>query len=242
MNLQQQNFYDAMKVMEQQPGWDLLEKNGFLAMKSPARIPLINMVWAEASLENINLAKNFFAKQPFAWILTEHQPATHLLQSGFKGPDHTTEMVIDLANLIAPKIDPAIRVIEVKTKHDLYLWAQTAGHTFELNAHDLIEFFKPLIDIAGDIPYLAFYNDEPAATSLVYCSKETAGIYAMSTLSKFRRKGLGTAAVNACLETAKNNKMKNAVLYASAIGEFLYKIVGFKTVHVLNEYFYNPHQ
>jgi GNAT superfamily N-acetyltransferase len=130
----------------------------------------------------------------------------------------------------------------VKTKHELYQWAQTAGQTFELNTHDLIEFFKPLIDIGRDIPYLAYYNDEPAATSLVYCSNETAGIYAMSTLAKFRRKGLGIAAVNACLEIAKNKQMKNVVLYASAIGEFLYKNVGFKTVHVLNEYFYIPTQ
>lgn len=241
-DLQKQNFYDAMKIMEKIPGWEILEDKNFLALKSPARIPIINMVWAETTVENIKIAKKFFADKQFSWLLTQYQADIHLLQSGFKGPDSTTEMVIDLAAYVAPKLNSAIKVIEVKTKRELYQWAQVASETFELNGLDLIDFFKPLIDICGDIPYLALYNNEPAATSLVYCSKETAGIYAMSTLTKFRRKGLGTAAVNACLETAKNKKMKNAVLYASAIGKFLYENIGFKTVHVLKEYFYVPPQ
>lgn len=241
-DLQKQNFYDAMKIMENIPGWEILEDHNFLAIKSPARIPLINMVWAEATVENIKIAKNFFADKPFSWLLTQEQPDIHLLQSGFKGPDPSPEMLIDLTNYISPNLDPAIKIIEVKTKSELYQWAQVASETFELNTYDLIDFFKPLIDVCKDIPYLALYNDEPAATSLVYCSKETAGIYAMSTLTKFRRKGLGTAAVNACLEIAKNKKMKNAVLYASAIGKFLYENIGFKTVHVLKEYFYVPTQ
>lgn len=237
-NLQQQNFYDAMKIMAAYPGWEILEEDHFLALKSPARIPLVNIVWGEPSLTNIKNAKSFYFPKPFSWVLTREQQDSNLLSSGFKGPDPTPEMIINLDSYHDKQIDPAITVIEVKSKQELFQWAQVAAATFELNVHDVIEFFKPFIDIAGDVPYLAFYNNEPAATSLVFCGGETAGIYAMSTLTKFRRKGLGTAAIQACLDLAQKRHMKNAVLYASAIGKFLYETIGFQTVQELKEYYH----
>ncbi len=239
-NLQKQNFYDAMKIMSSNPSWAILEENNLLALKSPARIPLVNTVWGEPSVANIKKAKEFYLPKPFSWVLTPQQQDILLLNTGFKGPDLTYEMVINLNDYAAQKYDPAITIIEVKTKQQLFQWAQLVGETFELNTHDVIEFFKPFIDVAGDVPFLALYNNEPAATSLVFCSGEIAGIYAMSTRAKFRRRGLGTAAVQACLDLAKSRNMKNAVLYASMIGKFLYEKIGFQTVQELNEYFYKP--
>lgn len=237
-NLQQQHFYDAMKIMAAHPGWEILEDDQILALKAPARIPLINIVWGEPSLKNIHKAKAFYSSKHFSWMLTQQQQDINLLNSGFKGPDPTPEMIINLDNYHPEKYNPAIKVIEVKTKQELYQWAQVAAETFELNAHDLIEFFKPFIDIIGETPYLAFYNNEPAATSLVFCSEETASIYAMSALAKYRRKGLGTAVVQACLDLAQKKHMKYAVLYASSIGKFLYEKIGFQTMQDLNEYYY----
>jgi hypothetical protein len=59
---------------------------------------------------------------------------------------------------------------------------------------------------------LALYDNEPVATSLVYCEQQIEGIYAMSTREKFLRKRLGFAVAQACLETAKNKNISYPIL------------------------------
>jgi len=43
-DIQKKNFHDAMKKMTTTPGWDILEENTLLALKSGAHIPLVNTV------------------------------------------------------------------------------------------------------------------------------------------------------------------------------------------------------
>ena len=76
-----------------------------------------------------------------------------------------------------------------------------------------------------------------------YCGEQVAGIYAMSTKVEFRRKGLGSAAVHACVALALDQRLNYAVLYASELGQLLYKKSGFKVTQMLHEYnFKDYHQ
>jgi GNAT superfamily N-acetyltransferase len=119
---------------------------------------------------------------------------------------------------------------------EMQQWVETAAEIFELSAQDTREFFLPLIQTAGLIPFLVLYDGEPAATSLVFCGKEVAGIYAMGTRKPFRRKGLGSVALHACLQVAKLRKLNQAVLYSSSMGRPLYEKIGFQTINLLQEY------
>ncbi len=84
---------------------------------------------------------------------------------------------------------------------------------------------------------MLYYDEKPAATAMIYCdSKFVAGIYAMSTKTEFRRKGLGRAAINACIELAKRQQLEYAVLYASVDGEALYNQLGFESSQIWHEY------
>ena len=58
----------------------------------------------------------------------------------------------------------------------------------------------------------------------------------MSTRNEYRHKGLGTAAVNACISLAKSKNLHHAILYASQLGQPLYAKLGFKETQILQEY------
>jgi uracil DNA glycosylase len=60
-DLQKQNFYDALKKMHSAPGWEIFEENNVLALKSPARLPFVNMVWGDATIGNINKMTSFYS-------------------------------------------------------------------------------------------------------------------------------------------------------------------------------------
>ncbi|MFY9590290.1 GNAT family N-acetyltransferase [Rickettsia endosymbiont of Halotydeus destructor] len=146
-------------------------------------------------------------------------------------------MVINLISYVpAATSHNNIKVISPISNYDLQLWFETAIDTFKFDLKEFKNFFYPLIEVAGCVPFLAFYDDKPAATALVYCGKNEAGIYTMSTKENFRRNGLGSAVAQACLSLATSKGLNHAILYASELGEHLYKQLGFATTQTLYEY------
>jgi ribosomal protein S18 acetylase RimI-like enzyme len=81
------------------------------------------------------------------------------------------------------------------------------------------------------------YDNQPTATAMIYCGNNVAGVYCMSTRNEYRHKGLGTAAVNACISLAKSKNLHHAILYASQLGQPLYAKLGFKETQILQEYY-----
>lgn len=75
---------------------------------------------------------------------------------------------------------------------------------------------------------------------MIYCDPktDTAGVYFLCTRPVFRRKGMGAAVTEACLQTAKRAGVSRAVLYASAMGQSVYEKLGFQTSQMLQEYLY----
>lgn len=238
-NLQRENFKDAMLIMASVPGWIMLEEDGFLAIKAPTKLAFINFVWADASLANIKKAKQFYGNKSFSWVLKPEQNAKNLIAGKFNAPEPIPEMVLDLFHYHSKQHSDDIKIIEVNTEKDFTLWTEVAGKVFHFPAADISEFFKPLIDIAGDIPFLALYKGKPAATAMIFSANKTVGIYAMGVLPEFRRSGIGRAILDTCLCTAKNQHMQQAVLSASSTGKLLYQSMDFVVSQNFNEYFFD---
>lgn len=240
--MQQQNFKEILAKMSNVKGWEVLNCDNLLALKSPTLIPLVNFVWGEITRDKLDQVKRFYGNNEFYWILSEEQnqaissdPLKELLLS----PEPFPEMLIEI-NSSNMQINPVgISSIQVKTSQDLQIWTDTAIATFGFSETGFKEFFYPLIENAGCIPLLIYYNDIPAATAMVHCGESVAGIYAMSTKVEYRRKGLGRAAINTCIELAKQSKLDYAVLYSSEDGVKLYNAMGFKVSKKLYEYSFN---
>ncbi|MFN8769600.1 MAG: hypothetical protein ACK5Z5_00765 [Neisseriaceae bacterium] len=225
--LQQQNFKEIIQKMVLVPGWEILEQGNLLALKSPVPAPLVNMVWGNVTEKHYANVMDFYKGAEFYWLLDLDQvnnipdKLKHLfIKQGkyLKFP----EMFLNLHNYIKPANFPGVDIIIPKTKDELQIWTKTAISTLDIKETDFQQFFYPLIDLVNSIPLLLYYNGQPA------------GIYTMSTKEKFRRKSVGSAAIHACLKIAKSYDLKYAVLYASKLGMYLYKAVGFEVA----QYFY----
>lgn len=238
-NLQRENFKDAMLIMASVPGWEMLEEEEFLAIKAPTKLAFINFVWAEASLSNIKKAKQFYGNKSFSWVLKPEQNAKNLIAEKFNAPEPIPEMVLDLSHYHSKQHSDHIKIIEVNTEAEFAIWSEVAGKVFHFPAADISEFFKPLIDVAGDIPFLALYKGKPAATAMIFSANNIVGIYAMGVLPEFRRAGIGRAILDTCLLNAKNQQMQQAVLSASSTGKLLYQSMGFVVSQTFDEYFFD---
>lgn len=248
-DFQQQNFLEILRIMQPVPGWKILEETELLALKAPGPFPFINFVWGEVTVESLKTVFSFYATQSFYWLLTPEQNEKYggiLVQEGLKGsesfppPECFPEMTLNLKthNSVLPSFD--IEVKKVDTPQLFQQWLPTAAEGLGIDSQAIEDFVVPLIKDVGTIPFLAFYKGEPAATSMVYCDPktDTAGVYFLCTRPAFRRKGLGSAVTEACLQTAKHAGITHAVLHASAMGQSMYEKLGFQTLHMLYEYFY----
>lgn len=221
-------------------GWEIFEGDNLLALKSPASIPLVNFVWGEVNSEHLRQVKEFFGANEFYWLISDehNQLIPSNLKSFFHAAEIFPEMHLDLNSFKAKVNLEHITILNVKNENELQTWTETAIATFGFTEKSFKEFFYPLIENAGCIPLLLYYDQKPAATAMLYCGDSVAGIYAMSTKSEFRRKGLGCAAINACVEIATQQQLEYAVLYASVDGEALYTELGFKPSKIWHEYYF----
>ena len=234
--MQQQNFKEIIQEMLGIEGWNILNDRDLLALIAPSSINFVNFTWGNPSLSNIEKVKSFYKNAAFTWLTSDNN-IDSLMQEGFVLDESvSTEMVLDVNKYVIPEFSTNIKIITPKSDTELYVWIETAIKTFGCSHDEFKEFFHPLINFAHCVPFLLTYDNQPAGTAMVYCGQNTAGIYAMSTIEEYRRKGCATAAVNACISLAKNKSLDHAVLYASAMGKPLYTKLGFEEVDTLQEW------
>lgn len=235
-DLQKQNFLEILRVMQSVPGWKILEESEVLALKAPGS-PFVNYVWGEVTEESLQKVFSFYdSSQFFSWLFTSEQNEIYkdLETSAL------SEMILNLErhSLIIHPSD--IEVKQVDTPQLLQQWLATATEGWDSDAQWIESVVVPLIQKTGTVLFLGVYKGEPAATSMVYCdhSTSTAGLYYICTRPAFRKKGLGLAVTEACLQTAKGAGISYAVLYASSISTSIYKKLGFQASQVFYELHY----
>ncbi|MGE5590505.1 MAG: GNAT family N-acetyltransferase, partial [Bacillota bacterium] len=81
---------------------------------------------------------------------------------------------------------------------------------------------------------LGVLNGEPVATTCLFTEGDTAGLYAVSTAPKARRRGVAGAMVRRALDLAKEKGASLAVLQTGTGGapERLYRTLGFRDLYV----------
>jgi len=78
--------------------------------------------------------------------------------------------------------------------------------------------------------YVGYVKDVPVGTSLRYTSGRTAGIYLVTVLQEFRRRGFGEALTWRALLDGKKEGCTMGYLQSSEMGLSVYKRMGFRTV------------
>lgn len=78
--------------------------------------------------------------------------------------------------------------------------------------------------------FSGFLDGAPVATSIAIRSENAVGVYAVGTAESARRRGIGSAMTWAAVDAGRARGSRVAVLQASAMGEPVYRSMGFRTV------------
>lgn len=169
----------------------------------------------------------------------------HLVAAGLAAGGETPMMARDLSlPLPAAELPAGARIEQVNDVETLARWSGVAvdGFGFEgRNRTAALSLFRILGYEAPMLQYLAWMDDEPVAAATLVLHAELAGIFNVTTLPQARGRGIGAAISARCLVDARDAGCHFALLTASAMGEPVYRRLGFETYGVVANYFWSPH-
>lgn len=215
------------------------------AMSTGVNISDINWAWNENILhaENQNEIleiKEFYKKLGLRfwwWVYPCGQsPETQrtLLDAGLRLFAKVPCMAADLNDCLSD--DPLaenIKIVSVEIRKELDIWTNVSFDGFEMPSHkrDQYEAFVSSFHLGFNSQqklFLAYFDETPVATSLLFTHQHTAGIYYVSTLPAYRNQGCGLKITKAAMRAAKNSGFRNIILQATPLGAKIYRRAGFK--------------
>ena len=130
---------------------------------------------------------------------------------------------------------PAGLTIEAATPATIERFYEAASTGFFGGGSTALQFMRELFpaEIATnrDIRLLGgFLDGDPVASSVAIRSGPVVGVYAVGTAERARRRGIGTAMTWRAVEAGLAWGCEVATLQASAMGEPIYRAMGFETV------------
>ncbi len=85
-------------------------------------------------------------------------------------------------------------------------------------------------DNAGVVRLTGRLDGEAVGTALMLEARGVAGVYVVTTAEAHRRRGIGAALTSAALRAGRERGLRVGTLQASAMGESVYRRMGFETV------------
>ncbi|MEN6623807.1 MAG: GNAT family N-acetyltransferase [Smithella sp.] len=220
------------------------QSGSILAMHSGVACDDLNMAWNEKPLsakdsKTIQDIKNFYqkVKLPFWWWVFpcgQSQTTIDMLKAeGFSLVVQVPSLLADLTALSIEKHGSSLKVIQAGNKEEISWWEEVsfAGFDFQPETRQQFHKFISTFNTNPDSPqkiFLALLNEKPVATTLLFLNKKSAGIYFVSTLPEYRKKGIGLALTLATMSFAKQAGAEFATLQSSPDGLRVYKQAGFK--------------
>jgi GNAT superfamily N-acetyltransferase len=223
----------------------LIQAGSTAAMHTGVAISDMNWAWNEKPLTDIDIEfiekiKEFYKQQNlrFRWWVyprgNSKQTVDILQNAGLRLIQKIPCMATNLdSETMDEKIPENITISEVADKNALQLWTDISFHGFEMFSRTKEQYsaFVASFELGSQSPqklFLAYRDGQAAATSLLFINNNTAGIYYVATLRKYRHKGLGFYITLAAMQAAKELGFKNVILQASPFGFKVYQRMGFK--------------
>ena len=170
----------------------------------------------------------------------------HLLAAGLSDPGELVGMAADLSALSEDGPAPPELIIEaVRDLPMLDRWVSAFSLGFGYPADVGRSFFAvfaglPLDARAPLTHYLGLVAGTPVATASAFLGAGVVGIYSVSTLPAWRRKGIGAAMTIAALRGARSLGYRIGILHAEPAGLRLYRQLGFREYCRLHPSVWSP--
>ncbi|MFW9875849.1 MAG: hypothetical protein ACFFG0_22320, partial [Candidatus Thorarchaeota archaeon] len=178
-------------------------------------------------------------KAPNGWTigpLTKPDNLGKILENdGFLDVYHQAGMAVELNHLKKPIMDKKDLIIKiVDSEESLQQWITVVSSVFGIKIDfALVKFLfqKPEVKF-----YIGNFEGNPASSLMLYLSSGVAGLHAVSTLPEYQNSGFGYTISRISLIDAYKMGYKIGVLQASALGEKIYRKLGFKKYCDINSY------
>ena len=218
---------------------------------------LLNAVWnshipSEVAIKKIKENITFFEKRqvPFLWVIGPSSSPKNmgelLIKNGLD-VDKQPGMAYNLKILGAEReLLNKVEIIKVENVETLKVWNDVFLTGFALPKEIISDFFYKAFSfmLLNDTPsvsaFLAYYDGNPVASSVVCYEAGVAGIYNVTTLEEARGKGIGTAITLAPLHEAKKLGYEIAILHSSEMALNMYKQMGFKEYCTIDWFVWQP--
>ncbi len=168
-------------------------------------------------------------------FMTDNSADNLLLQENYPLFADQTGMNFDLkSDLVDVDDENLITIDEDKIEE----WSKTVSTAF--GKPEDLGTFKALIKSGQCVFYAYLDNGKIVGTALVYTKDGNSGIHEVSVLPEYRGKSIAKKLILKSLYDAKVDGADYSSLQASALGEPLYKSIGFETVSIISTYISPP--
>jgi GNAT superfamily N-acetyltransferase len=233
----EENWNGWLPLFERFDGGSIERKDGYVRWLSSIRMPFFNGISGVPATDDLDagideaLAPFDDAGLPLLWIVPPRVDIDDRLAARGFAIEDTPGMSIDLAALPIPE-PRGVRIVEVKDDPDEL---EACVRVTEVANEMPDESTQPIVRAIARLPdrdhiraFMATVDGVPASSALLLEWAGVAGLYNVGTLQEFRGRGLGTLVSLAALEAGRADGYHHAVLMATAMGEKLYRSMGFE--------------
>ncbi len=174
------------------------------------------------------------------WLVFEtSQPAdlpSLLTEAGLYHETGEPWMAARLAQIVpAPDAPSDFQVMRVYDQRSLEDWMLISAAGYGMSIKTARIWFEAYLDQgfaldARSIHFVGYLGKEPATTATLLLSEGMAGIFDVATPPRLRRLGLAGTVTHVAMSLARAWGYRHACLQSSAMGENLYRSLGFETV------------
>ena len=218
----EENLFEQIRYYSRSQGSALLDNKSIIRFTTDIQLPFFNCVLyynlSHDSLKNELKSFKEYGKSKKTSLLWLKGPSSVprdiepiLLSEDFKYDDRMTGMAIDIDKLnTAHKDIPGFRVEVVKDSQQLCSWVFACLKGFDENGKNFqnIYDFEASLGLGKDLPWVRLIgtiDTEPVATSAVFMGSKVAGLDNVTTIPKWRKKGIAALMVKKALEFSRNN-------------------------------------
>jgi ribosomal protein S18 acetylase RimI-like enzyme len=233
------NYRELFRAMARiSPDGRVEEDGDLLLVRTGPLLPLFNAAIVKrvpAEPEALfHRATTFFAASSQRWALVAADDAADAMAATAANAgrcrDASPGMVLT-PPVGAPPAPAGLRIEVVRDTAMLrtYNETMTAGFGNEWAAGAMLE-TNALLDVPDLVHYAGFVADVPVATAMRFISHRMAGVYNVSTVPEYRRRGIGEAMTwRAALDGLAEGCLASS-LQASEMGLTMYRRMGYQTV------------
>ena len=242
----------ASWIQRHLPGMEVRDDLGYVLVDSGLATDTFNLI-CRARLPAGKAAEP--ASAGIAWFRSRHRPFSWwvgpadtprdlgqtLMNLGLQPAESEIAMAADIGSILPEPLPDGLEIVRADSPAQLREFAAINAANWDPPDEDVMRFYEaaaPLL-FQRQAPlafHVAYLRGVAVATVEVTTAAGVAGIYNVSTLARWRKRGFASALLRHVLAGARDRGIHRAALQAAPGAEGLYRRLGFEAIGTVTEY------